>query len=302
MSGDDLRWAQVPASELNLALTLTSGQAFRWVQADGDWWGTTGDLVLRFRPSGEGFWWQTYPRPGDWAAVSHYLSLDVDLGRLQRGWVAADPSLEVLFDEVPGLRVLRQEPTEALVAFMCASCNTVSKITRSITAIAERCGGRPMGACAPVACFPAADVVAGLSEEWLRANLWGYRAPHLLNFVAWLASDGVLAQLIHAPYREAHRLLTERRGVGAKLADCMCLFGLGHNDAVPVDTHVRREVVARYRPDLVGRSLTPAVYEALASEMQQRFGSYAGWLQQYLFIHSQRRLGQSSGQRSSREG
>lgn len=41
-------------------------------------------------------------------------------------------------------------------------------------------------------------------------------------------------------YREAHEQLLELQGVGPKVADCVCLMGLGWGEAVPVDTHGRK--------------------------------------------------------------
>lgn len=38
-------------------------------------------------------------------------------------------------------------------------------------------------------------------------------------------------------YRHAHESLLELQGVGPKVADCVCLMGLGWTEAVPVDTH-----------------------------------------------------------------
>ena len=40
-------------------------------------------------------------------------------------------------------------------------------------------------------------------------------------------------------YRKAHEQLLELQGVGPKVADCVCLMGLGWGEAVPVDTHGR---------------------------------------------------------------
>lgn len=42
-------------------------------------------------------------------------------------------------------------------------------------------------------------------------------------------------------YREAHEQLLELQGVGPKVADCVCLMGLGWGEAVPVDTHGMRQ-------------------------------------------------------------
>lgn len=38
-------------------------------------------------------------------------------------------------------------------------------------------------------------------------------------------------------YRRAHEAVLELQGVGPKVADCVCLMGLGWGEAVPVDTH-----------------------------------------------------------------
>lgn len=38
-------------------------------------------------------------------------------------------------------------------------------------------------------------------------------------------------------YRTAHAELLALQGVGPKVADCVCLMGLGWGEAVPVDTH-----------------------------------------------------------------
>ena len=40
-------------------------------------------------------------------------------------------------------------------------------------------------------------------------------------------------------YRRAHERLLKLQGVGPKVADCICLMGLGWGEAVPVDTHGR---------------------------------------------------------------
>ena len=45
-------------------------------------------------------------------------------------------------------------------------------------------------------------------------------------------------------YRRAHEMLLALPGVGPKVADCICLMGLGWGEAVPVDTHGMRIIVS----------------------------------------------------------
>lgn len=44
-------------------------------------------------------------------------------------------------------------------------------------------------------------------------------------------------------YRHAHEQLLGLQGVGPKVADCVCLMGLGWGEAVPVDTHGKTDSV-----------------------------------------------------------
>ena len=98
-------------------------------------------------------------------------------------------------------------------------------------------------------------------EAHLRALGFGYRAKYLHRTAVivaharparWLESlsnlrAGADAQdatpAVEMPtrgregYRHAHEQILELDGVGPKVADCVCLMGLGWGEAVPVDTH-----------------------------------------------------------------
>ena len=290
--GDELRWADVPADRLNIAATLDSGQCFRWIcTGDGDWIGVIGDCGMKLRAGADGFWWQTYPHRDRWDLIQQYFALDVDLERLYGEWRRAEPRTEQSIARNAGMRILRQDADEAFFSFLCASCNTVVKIRRSVQALARMYGEAVAEVDGLVLhAFPTAERIANASEPALRAALWGYRAPVLIDAARDVSErgDGWLDSLRAVPYREAHAELTSIHGIGAKIADCICLFGLWHDEAVPIDTHVRRIAMRLFRPDLAIKSLTPAVYDTLASLFRARFGPYAGWAQQYLFYDSLR--------------
>lgn len=85
-------------------------------------------------------------------------------------------------------------------------------------------------------------------------------------------------------YRKAHEELLALHGVGPKVADCVCLFGLGWSESVPVDTHVWQIAQRDYR---FGKgkhsSLTAATYVAIGNLFRKLWGKEAGWAHSVLF-------------------
>ncbi len=291
------RWNRADGAQFPLALgvTLASGQSFRWRQdAQGVWWGALAHTVVAaWQPEparDRAFCWQTFPVADQWEVVADYFRLAVPLDALYADWRRAEPRIAPALVAYRGLRILRQPPEECFFAFQCATCNTVTKIERSVHRLAARYG-EPLRTGLtdppfPFYAFPTLDVLAQADETVLRADLWGYRAPRVIGLARALQSrpDGWLTALRLAPYPDAKSALTALHGIGAKLADCICLFALDKDAAVPVDTHVRQIATRLFRPDLTGKSLTPRVYDALAQSYRERFGGWAGWAQQYLFF------------------
>jgi len=140
-------WERTPCRDrpLDLAATLSSGQAFRWRRdAAGAWWGTVEDSAIAlWQAHGDPhapLFWQTFPETGRRKLVERYLALDVDLPALYALWLRSEPRIGPALSAFRGLRILRQPPVECFFAFQCATCNTVVKITRSVRLLAERYG------------------------------------------------------------------------------------------------------------------------------------------------------------------
>lgn len=77
---------------------------------------------------------------------------------------------------------------------------------------------------------------------------------------------------------DAWKALQELPGVGPKVADCVCLMGLGKLEAVPIDTHIMRVAVRDYGLKLP-RSLTSRAYSAVGEHFRSVLGEKAGWAQ-----------------------
>ena len=48
-------------------------------------------------------------------------------------------------------------------------------------------------------------------------------------------------------YEGARAVLMKQHGIGKKVADCICVFGLHKLEAFPIDTHVRQILAEHYK-------------------------------------------------------
>lgn len=283
-----------PAGQLHLEYTLSNGQMFRWRKTDDGWWdAVSGSHMLRIRqvqgsqPDTDRFEVYTYPEPEDLAFVRRFLRLDVALPPLYESWRAADPYLGSLGERFSGLRLVLQRPEECLLSFMCSTANFIPRIMKAIALIAREHGTPIEGPDGKVLthAFPGAEVIATLDPNAL-AEKTGleWRAGNLVKVARQVASrpEGWLDEVARLDYATARGELMRMEGVGPKIADCVCLFAMSKDQAVPVDTHVWQLTRDRYLPALRGKTLTPTAYGQVLQFFQTRFDK-AGWAQQYLF-------------------
>ena len=158
----------------------------------------------------------------------------------------------------------------------------------------------------PLHDFPRPEALAGAGvESHLRELGFGYRAGYIAKTAkivvnerpeGWLQSlcnsedlgDNVDQKGLPAggrgAYRKAHEELLQLQGVGPKVADCVCLMGLGWGESVPVDTHVWQIAQRDYKFGKgKHKSLTKATYDAVGDHFRSLWGKEAGWAHSVLF-------------------
>ncbi|ETN39913.1 uncharacterized protein HMPREF1541_06140 [Cyphellophora europaea CBS 101466] len=241
--------------------------------------------------------------------LQHYLNLRPNLTELYEQWSASDPNFKKKAPKFTGVRILRQDAWEALVCFICSSNNNISRIMQMVDKLCLHYGpyiatldGRPYHD------FPQASALTGDKvEAHLRELGFGYRGrfivataravdeheedwidtlrnPESPSFGHKASPGGEWNAEGRDGYRAAHEELLKLLGVGAKVADCVCLMGLGWGEAVPIDTHVWQIAVRDYK---FGKgkhsSLTKATYDSVANHFRKLWGQEAGWAHSVLF-------------------
>ncbi|KJE97506.1 DNA N-glycosylase [Capsaspora owczarzaki ATCC 30864] len=223
--------------------------------------------------------------------LRRYFWLDVKLEPLYASWAASDPRFKYISQRLPGVRILRQDPTENLFSFICSSNNNISRITLMIDRMCQQYGVK-RGDIDGQSFFDFPEVSALAQdgvEERLRELGFGYRAKFIeqaAKQVLKLGGSEWLLQQRALPYVTARTNLVQLQGVGPKVADCICLMSMDKHDAIPVDVHVRRLAERDYKLKLaVGESktMTAAAHDQVGNFFRKLWGEYAGWAHSVMF-------------------
>ncbi|KAJ5495532.1 N-glycosylase/DNA lyase [Penicillium diatomitis] len=316
----------ISLSELCINTTLRCGQSFRWqhIPEDGEWRCVLHGKLLSLKQDSSHLYYRHYraspakllPSP-PYSQVQSRAQSDTDQGsdvkvpaghandddvlRLLKHYLNLAPSLSILYDQwsskdanfkkkavqFTGIRILRQDPWEALVSFICSSNNNIARISQMVEKLCLNYGefvakidDRAYHD------FPNAEALAGSDvESNLRSLGFGYRAKYIQRTAFMVSQErekGWLEGLCNPEspvfgfqptpgdemqtqgrqgYRNAHENLLELQGVGPKVADCRD-YRFGKSSQ---------------------KSLTKATYDAVANHFRKIWGQEAGWAHSVLF-------------------
>ena len=127
-------------SQLDLDTPLQSGQGFCWEWDSGWWWGVINRAAFAIRPTEDGLFVRSTLNSGEAISVlSDFLRLGDDLDQIYRE-VARDVYLERAVARYRGMRLLRQDPWECLVSFVCSQVSNIPKIAKNLRSLFEKYG------------------------------------------------------------------------------------------------------------------------------------------------------------------
>ncbi|MCU4753290.1 8-oxoguanine DNA glycosylase [Halobacteria archaeon AArc-curdl1] len=276
----------------DLYRTLESGQSYLWTRSDGAmytdqpapnaWYETVVDGVpIRVRQpdsTNADLEW----RAGEDAVptIRRLLRLDDDLEA-----IAADAPDDALIQEAyaahDGMRLVEDPAFGTLISFICSAQMRVGRIHTMVSTLAGEYGEPYTLEGDTIYAFPTPKALAAATEADLRNLSLGYRAPYVERTARMVAEGEAHPDEARAlEYEAAREHLTQFVGVGDKVADCVLLFALGFDEAVPLDTWIK-SAIAEYYPDCDRGN-----YADTSRAIRERLGGqYAGYAQTYLFHH-----------------
>lgn len=283
----------------DLESTLQCGQLFRW-QKHGDWWcGVVEQRVFKVRQVSNVL--EFGGASADF--VARYFRLDDNLPRIASE-ICRDSLIRQAIREFHGLRIVRQNPWECLISYVCATYKSIPAIRNMISKLSQRFGKKITFEGSEFYTFPTPSELAKASLDGLRECGLGFRARRVQETAKIVEGNRIdFEALKKADYETVKGELTRIPGVGNKVADCILLFSLDKLEAFPVDVWMKRVIQKHYADyfdaTFIAKlseksSLSPRAYVEIGSFARGYFGKHAGYAQEYLFHFARSREAKSS--------
>ncbi len=305
-SGQCFRMIPCNLNDPQTAYRVISGGHFLIVEQNG------GEVIFHC-PDDEFTFWK------------HYFDLGMDYSAYIHAIDPADKYLSNAAAFGDGIRILNQDLWEMIITFIISQQKTIPAIRALVETLSEKYGTRYE---IPTECslHNTASILPGAQfsdesinpnntpryyyafptpKELNRASLddlltlkLGYRAKYIKRTCEDVCSSKLdLDRLRGLNYSDSMEALLTCYGIGVKVANCICLFGLHHIGAFPVDTWIKKILLREYAPKscCTGHVPESRLCEALIEENFSKYPGFAGVLQQYIFFY-ERELSQKMSQ------
>ena len=169
-----------------------------------------------------------------------------------------------------GIRILRQEPWEALCSFIISQNNNIPRIKKIIAEMSKKYGDVVKFDGQSYNSFPTAKSLFSAGEAEIFALKTGFRAKYIHDASSKVLSAEIsLDKIKELSFDDSLKVLLTIKGVGPKVASCALLFGFGKTEAFPIDVWIKRSLDLHFGGKLDVSAL----------------GKSAGIFQQYLFYY-----------------
>ena len=267
----------------DLERTLRCGQGHRWLKDESDegWYTAVFDSYwVRIRQLGGKHNPVQFDTNANTNAVEvklrRHFRLDDPIEDIYADLSGRDAEMKALVERYQGLRVMRVDPWECLVFFILAGQRPIARTQRQMEAIAEAfSNGAP-----PVTngryIFPTPPTIMNAQSKGsdkLRALGLGLQKDKNIYRAA---------KVVDRTGNVAIAVASQLTGVADKTANCVTLFSLDWLGGFPVDTNIKWALDNLYGSVPGSRDNPPPARKWA----QQRFGTYAGYASQFLFIHA----------------
>lgn len=249
----------VQINHMNLHQIANSGQCFRWQRInDNTYVIPANGMELTISQDGDLFTLSC--DESEWNNIwKYYFDVDTDTDYDEVEEIIKyldDNYLKTAYKFGSGIRILRQDLWEVIVSFIISQNNNIPRIKKSIQKLCDTYYGK----------FPPPLWLLDINLSNMGL---GYRDKYIKDACNWMIANCAFTGKLDIDYCYDKEQLMKIKGIGNKVADCICLFALHHLEAFPIDTHIESIIDREYNGDM------PEWVDS----------KYAGLFQQYLFYY-----------------
>ena len=262
---------------INIDNSINSGQVFLWGKNGNDWYGINGQDILKINKNG---------------IIKSLLNSKTNFFRKNDNMqeiiksISKDEIVKKSVKQYVGLRIFKQDPFQCMISFIISSNSNIQKIKSSLEKISKKFGTKVKIQNKEFFLFPEPEKLANASIKEIKKCGVGYRASFIKQ-----ASKMIVLQKINfeylekCDYQKAKKNIRLIPGVGNKVADCILLFSLNKLEAFPLDTWMIKILEKYYSNEfkIETKTITEKQYDILHEKIENYFGPYCGYSQQFLF-------------------
>jgi len=259
--------------------TINSGQIFLWNKIKDQWVGIDGQDILILNQS-------PFSAKSLSNNTDNFLRSSDNLQKILLN-ISKDRIVRNAVKQSPGLRLIRQDPFQCYISFICSSNSSIQNIKSMLENLCKKFGTRREFNGYELSTFPKPEVLANASMKDLVDCKLGFRAKYVKEAAQAVNSGKIdFEWLKKTDYQTSVESLKKIRGIGNKVADCIALFSLDKMEAFPIDRWTQRILLKYYKKffnNVTEKPVTEKKYKKLHEEIAEYFGPYAGYAQQFLF-------------------
>lgn len=280
---------------INVHSTINSGQYFLWEKRNNSWYGIYDDSILKITShkyrNNLVYEHDSFPRIEDWQ--QHVFRLDDKYDEIINEISKKDRIIEKITKEHFGLRIMRQEPIQCIISFLCSSNNNIPRIRLILRNLSRKFGKRIEWDGNTFYAFPTLRTLSTISQSELLHCGFGYRAEYVRKTVISIINQEIDLKFIKdTDYTKSKQEILKLAGVGEKIADCILLFAFDKLEAFPMDTwiikHFQKKLDYMITSGLdfkINDKITPKQYRLISKKIREHYGKYSGYAQQFLYYN-----------------
>src|SRR5688500_13118932 len=235
--------------------TINSGQVFLWEKYNNSWYGIDGNYILKlainekkldkYKENRRYYFgleindidYKSFPENENW--IYHFFRLCDNQNNINKT-LSKDQIIFNIYNKYKGLRLIRQDPFQCIISFVCASNTNIKRIRYMLKNICKKFGKKVTYNGLSFNLFPNVNELSEASIEELVGCGLGYRSKFVKSISNNIRNNLDLNSLKDMKYLEAKLELTKLFGIGNKIADCVLLFSLEKTEAFPIDIWIYR--------------------------------------------------------------